>query len=140
VEITITFSSKGVQWTDIALLLKSVGMASYAPELHQKAFESSFTAVFVYDQETLVGCGRVLSDGAYQAAIYDVAISEKYQGAGIGRAIIEALEGKVKGCNIVLYAAIGKDAFYRKLGYRRMLTGMAKFTSQESMADKGFTD
>jgi hypothetical protein len=38
------------------------------------------------------------------------------------------------GCNVILYASPGKEDFYRKLGLRRMKTGMARFQNPGAMA------
>lgn len=134
------FDCAGVDWNAVSDTLKEVGMAYYEPHVHQKAFENSHTTVFVYQGERMVGFGRALSDGAYQAAVYDVAVVPDLQGQGIGRAIMEAIRERVPQCIIILYAAPGKEAFYRKLGGRKMKTGMAFFTKPEEMARRGFTD
>ncbi|MDR3304783.1 MAG: GNAT family N-acetyltransferase, partial [Clostridiales Family XIII bacterium] len=99
--------------------------------LHKKAFENSYTAVFLYDGETLIGLGRAISDGAYEAAIYDIAVAPDYQGRGLGRTILETLLADLKGFNAILFAAPGKVPFYGRLGFRKMRTGMACFTSAE---------
>jgi hypothetical protein len=39
-----------------------------------------------------------------------------------------------------LYANVGKETFYEKLGFRRLKTGMAKFVKAELMASRGFTE
>ena len=61
----------GVDWKVVSDTLKRVGMAYYEPDLHKKAFEASHTTVFIYHDDRLIGFGRAISDGFYQAAIYD---------------------------------------------------------------------
>lgn len=129
-----------VDWPALGALLQAAGMASFAPDMHQQAFAASHAVAFVYDGGRLVGCGRILSDGVYQAALYDVAVLPDCQGRGIGRRIVETLLAEVPSCNVVLYAAPGKEAFYRKLGFRAMKTGMVRFVRAEAMAQKGFSD
>ena len=41
---------------------------------------------------------------------------------------------------IILYANPGKEAFYQKLGFRRMLTAMAIFENQERAARTGLIE
>ncbi len=131
----------GVDWGLVSETLKRVGMAWHPPDLHRKAFEASYQSVFVYRENRLIGFGRAISDGTYQAAIYDVAVIPEYQRAGIGTAIMHTLlDGLPSTCNVILYAAIGKEGFYRKSGFRHMKTGMARFTPPEVMQAKGFTD
>jgi GNAT superfamily N-acetyltransferase len=87
-----------------------------------------------------VGFGRVLSDGAYQAALYDVVVLPAWQGRGIGRAILEHLLQKVRDCNAILYANPGKEGFYGRLGFRRLTTGMGRFLRPGRMEEKGMIE
>lgn len=64
------------------------GMATHPAELTRKAFENSYCGVFVFDNDLLIGVGRAISDGAYQAAIYDIAVLPAYQGKKVGRMIV----------------------------------------------------
>ena len=136
----ITLDSRDVDWRAVSETLNAVGMSSHAPERHREAFEASHTAVFVYHDDQLVGFGRAISDGVYQAAVYDCAVLPDYQGMGIGRRIMEKILSRLAHCNLILYANPGKEGFYRKFGFRRMKTGMAHFTRPQAMRERGFTD
>lgn len=138
--LEIKFDCSGVDWELVSQTLKRVGMAYHHPDIHKKAFENSHTAVFVYGDGQLIGFGRAISDGAYQAAVYDVAVIPEFQGQGIGRSIMTNIETRLSHCNIILYASPGKEDFYRKLGWRKMKTGMALFTDPEQKTKKGFTE
>jgi ribosomal protein S18 acetylase RimI-like enzyme len=137
-KIETTVSS--AKWGDVTKILQDVEMASHTPDLVKLAFENSHAVIFIYDEEKLVGFGRAISDGAYQAAIYDIAVLPTYQGKGIGKRIMDYLLSTISECNVILYSAIGKELFYRKTGFRLMKTGMALFTDVQKMSDKGFTD
>jgi ribosomal protein S18 acetylase RimI-like enzyme len=139
-KIEIKHECKDIDWKQISELLKSVGMAWHSPERHKAAFEASYCAVFLYADDQLVGFGRAISDGAYQAAIYDCAVSEAYQGRGLGKLIIKELLAKIPGCNVILYATPGKEGFYEKLGFRKMKTGLACFINRDGMQKRGFTE
>jgi GNAT superfamily N-acetyltransferase len=139
-KIEIKDDIEHIDWQKVADTLQSVGMAHYAPERHKKAFEASCCTVFLYAEATLVGFGRALSDGAYQAALYDCAVVAEYQGRGFGKLIVQSLLAKLANCNVVLYASPGKEEFYQKLGFRRMKTGMACFLNRDAMTEKGFTE
>jgi ribosomal protein S18 acetylase RimI-like enzyme len=115
-------------------------MSFHSADVHCKTFTSSASVVFVYDDGQLIGFGRAISDRLIQAAIYDVAVLPGYQGQGIGRQIIDMIVKSLPGCNFILYAAPGKEAFYQKLQFRRMKTAMALFVKQEIMSDRGFTE
>jgi hypothetical protein len=82
-DLDVIFECSGVDWSIVSNTLRQVGMSFYKPEVHRLAFENSQTTVFVYDGEKLIGFGRAISNDAYQAAVYDMAVSPEYQGQGI---------------------------------------------------------
>ena len=138
--IELKFDCAGVDWTFVSETLRRVGMASRLPELLQKAFAASAVVVFAYADGRPVGFGRAISDGAYQAAVYEMAVVPEFQRQGIGATIMRAILDRLPGCNVILYASPGKEDFYRKLGLRKMKTGMARFQFPDAMAKIGFTD
>jgi ribosomal protein S18 acetylase RimI-like enzyme len=139
-EVDVRYGCSGVDWACVAETLKRVGMSHREPDGHRRAFEASHTAVFAYRGEQLIGFGRALSDGVYQAAIYDVAVLPELQGKGIGKTIVSHILARLSSCNVILYASPGKEDFYRTLGFRKMKTGMALFKNAEHMVEKGFTE
>ena len=138
--LELKFDCAGVDWTFVSATLRRVGMASRPPELLQRAFAASAVVVFAYVDGQPVGFGRAISDGAYQAAVYEMAVVPEFQQQGIGAQIMRAILDRLPGCNVILYASPGKEDFYRKLGLRRMKTGMARFQHPDVMARKGFTE
>ena len=92
--------------------------------------------VFVVHDGVIIACGRMISDGVYQAAVYDIAVLPEYQGKKLGKLVMDELHKKLGDINVVLYASPGKEAFYQKLGYRKMLTGMAYFTDMNRMRER----
>jgi ribosomal protein S18 acetylase RimI-like enzyme len=124
----------------VSKILKEVNMASFEGNVHKKIFENSHTVIFVFDNEKLIGFGRAISDGVYQAAIYDVAVLPEYQGNKIGKLIVEHILNSIPQCNFILYASPGKEPFYEKLNFKKMKTGMALFRYPEMMQKKGFTE
>jgi ribosomal protein S18 acetylase RimI-like enzyme len=130
----------GVNWKTVSETLKVVGMAYHDPDVHKKAFEASHTTVFVYRADRLIGFGRAISDGAYQAAIYDCAVLPEFQGQGIGKKIMDNILSRLSHCNVILYASPGKEGFYQKHGFRKMKTGMARFKKGAAMRERGFTE
>jgi ribosomal protein S18 acetylase RimI-like enzyme len=138
--LRIQFDCANIDWNSVSQTLKTVGMAYFEGVVHKKAFENSQTVVFAFDEDRLIGFGRAISDGAYQAAIYDIAVLPEYQGKKIGATIVNSIVKASPQCNFILYAAPGKETFYKKMNFRRMKTGMALFLNAESMKSKGFTD
>lgn len=139
-KLRIQSNCSNIDWNYISETLKKVGMAYHGGEVHKTAFENSHTVIFVFDEDKLIGFGRAISDGAYQAAIYDVAVLPEYQGKGVGKLIVENIINNIPQCNFILYAAPGKDKFYEKLNFRKMKTGMALFRNVEKMQKNGITE
>ena len=126
-----------IDWDAVRGCLRAVGMASRDPELHRRAFLNSFAVVFLHNGKQLIGFGRPLSDGAYRAAIYDVAVSPPHQRRGLGTLIMERMLARLSHCNVILYANPGREDFYLKLGFRPMRTGMAKYLKPAVMKERG---
>ena len=129
-----------IDWQAVCSVLRQAGLATHSVELTKKAFENSYCVVFVFDDELLIGVGRAISDGAYQAALYDIAVLPSYQGKKVGKLIVDEVHKGLQKMSIILYASPGKESFYDKLGYNKMLTGMAKFNNESVMREKGFID
>ena len=100
-EIEIRFDCSEIDWNIIPEALKRVGMAYYPADMHRQAFEASHTTVFAWHDGQFIGFGRALSDGVYQAAIYDVAVVPEYQRKGIGSIIMKNIIGKLSHCNVI---------------------------------------
>lgn len=133
-------SCDNIPWGKVPALLHKVNMASTDVEIHRKSFEASFAVVFVFDEDRLIGFGRMISDGVRQSALYDIAIELDYQGRKIGQEIVSRLMETSPGCNFILYASPGKEGFYERLNFRRMKTGMALFANPERMKDGVFVE
>jgi len=136
----IQVNSDNIDWQAVCGVLREAGLAAHSIELTRKAFENSYRVVFVFDNQLLIGVGRAISDGAYQAAIYDIAVLPSYQGKKVGKLIVGELHKGLQNINIILYASPGKESFYNKIGYNKMLTGMARFNNGSIMREKGFID
>jgi GNAT superfamily N-acetyltransferase len=139
-EFEIKQNCDGVDWEAVSQILKIVGMAHHEPDLHQRAFEASYSTVFVYRAKRLIGFGRAISDGVYQAAVYDCAVLPEFQGKGIGSKIMAEILSQVSHCNVILYASPGKEGFYQTHGFRKMKTGMALFKEAAAKRERGFTE
>lgn len=131
---------QNIDWELVTETLKRVNMGYFDGEIHRKAFENSYAVSFIFAEDQLIGFGRALSDGVYQAALYDIAVWPEYQGQGVGRLIVENLLACVPHCNVILYAAVGKEPFYQKLNFKRLKTGMSLFQNPLVMQEKGFTE
>ena len=104
------------------LFLTTGWNAEYAltPQELSGAVCHSWHVVSAYEEDRLVGFGRVVSDGTLHAMIYDVIVDPEFQDRGIGSQVLERLVKKCREVNIrdiQLFAARGKTAFYEKRGF-----------------------
>lgn len=136
----IQLTCDGIEWDKVSNLIKRAGLSVHPPEQTQKAFKNSYATVFVFDNHNLIGTGRAISDGVYQSAIYDIAVLPEYQKRGVGTVIIKELLQKLSSTNIIFYANPSAAGFYDKLGFRKLLTGGAKFIDEERMRLKRHVD
>jgi GNAT superfamily N-acetyltransferase len=84
------------------------------------ALKNSWYTISVYENENLIGFGRIICDGVVHALILDVIVLPEKQGKGIGRLIMDKLVVKCKQNkirDIQLFCAKGKKVFYEKLGF-----------------------
>jgi len=118
------------QWLEALIRLYDVAnLGKRNPERLHTAFTNSFRVFTCWDGETLCGAGRMVSDGIACSAIFDIAVLPEYQRRGIGRLIMQALEAEVPDSFFVLTSSFSAVEFYRKLGFRKHKTGMAKYPS-----------
>ncbi len=97
--------------------------AEYGVDADQlySVFQNSWYYISAYDNDRLVGVGRLISDGLLHALILDMIVHPEYQLKGIGRRILEDLVDKCKAAkirDIQLFCVKGKKGFYEKNGFR----------------------
>jgi len=86
------------------------------------ALENSWYIISVFDNDSLIGFGRIICDGVVHALILDVIIHPERQGEGIGKQVMDKLVSKCKKHNIrdiQLFSAKDKEGFYNKLGFEK---------------------
>ncbi len=86
----------------------------------ERANQNSWLVVSAYDEDKLVGFGRVVTDFVLHAMIFDMIVLPDYQGRGIGTMILTRLVNRCseRGIrDIQLFCAKGKRAFYEKNGF-----------------------
>lgn len=121
------FEQGAVNFRELAELYR-VTLGEKSPDDLRVAFTNSRFKVFAYDGERLVGAGRAIADGVDCAYLCDVAIHPGYQGRGLGRELMVQLRRLTEGHRkLVLYAAAGKEGFYRRLGFEPLPSAMAIF-------------
>lgn len=87
----------------------------------QIAIANSNPVVTVWDNERLIGFARANSDGIYRAAIWDVVVDPDYQGAGLGRKLVQTVLSHplVSKVERVYLTTTHKQSFYERIGFER---------------------
>lgn len=137
-ELEWKYSLENVDWEELSALYLAAPLGQKDPGDLKVSFTNSMFKCFVYDSGRLVAVGRALADGRDCSYICDVAVLPSHQGLGLGREVVSKLVDFSKDHKkIILYAARGKEPFYRKLGFKRMTTAMAIFKNQAQALENG---
>lgn len=130
-----------VDWDELSALYKVAPLGDKPAANLKTVFGNSRYRCFVRDDGRIVGVGRALADGVDTSYVCDVAVLPAYQGTGLGKQIVAKLVDLSHGHKkIILYAVPGKEPFYRKFGFRRMMTAMAIFDDQDLACSRGYVD
>lgn len=132
---------ESMDWQELSELYRLAPLGNKHPADLQVAFSNSRFVCFVRDGGRMVGVGRALADGVDCSYICDVALLPDYQGSGLGKEIVARLVALSAGHKkIILYSVPGREPFYRKFGFRRMLTAMAIFDNPALAKERGYID
>ena len=112
-------AKKRVARDKLAALYESVRWLHFRmPEKLQEAYGNSDFVVTAWDGERLVGAGRAITDGCFNAYFPDIAVHPGYHGRGVGREIVSRLLKRCKAFYNV--AAVAEDpiaeSFFLKCG------------------------
>jgi ribosomal protein S18 acetylase RimI-like enzyme len=114
----------------------SVGWTKHTNEIIRQVFEASNVIALVKVNGRIIGLGRGMTDGVFNAAIYDVVVHRDFQRQGIAKKIMEFLLDKLSNVSCVhLISTTGNEGFYRKLGLKKLKTGMARYLNP-SLSDE----
>ncbi|WRP08833.1 GNAT family N-acetyltransferase [Rossellomorea aquimaris] len=121
---------------EICAVYQSAGWLKHSKEVLTKVFQRSDIVSLAVCDGRVIGVGRALTDGVFNAAIYDVVVHLKYQQVGIGSLIISDLLEQLKDVSCVqLISTTGNEEFYRKHGMKKLKTGMARYLNS-SLTDE----
>lgn len=125
------YDEQSIDWQELSHLYEIAPLGRKKADDLRIVFGNSMFKCFVYEGADLVGVGRALADGVDCSYICDVAVHPQCQGIGLGKSIVKTLaQLSAHHRKIILYAAPGREAFYKKLGFKRMITAMAIFRDQ----------
>jgi len=105
-------------------IFDAVGWGHFEEPISQKALDNSLYSVSVYDDNKIIGFGRLVGDGICYVYFQDITVIPKYQGKNIGTMIMNKLlehidEIKKENPLVRVYigASKGKEGFYTKFGF-----------------------
>jgi len=107
-------STEGVDWGELARLYAAAPLGNKNAAGLELSFANSMFVCFASDEGRLVG---------------------------VGKAVLTDLVGRAGGHKkIILYSVPGAESFYRKFGFKRMVTAMAIFEDQGRALEGGLVD
>ena len=137
--IAWSYSIDAIDWAELEALYRAAPLGNKNAAGLATVFANSRYCCFAREHGKLVGAGRALADGADCSYICDIAVLPSHQGSGIGKEIVAKLVEFSNGHKkIILYAVPGKEPFYRRFGFRRMLTAMAIFDDPARALERGY--
>lgn len=105
-------------------LMEAVGWGRREKAVVEEALKHTLYSVCAYDEDKLIGYGRIIGDKTIFLHIHDVMVRPEYQGIGIGTGIMNKILDKVKeyrevnsDMRVYLGASKGKEGFYEKFGF-----------------------
>jgi len=93
-------------------------------ETAKTAFDNSSYVVTAWENESLVGVGRAISDGLFYTAVFDVLVHPEYQRRGIGTKIMREILTYFAGTSFLLTTTENTDKFYERFGFRKTPNAM----------------
>ncbi len=106
------------------LLYDAVGWGSYDDEITKRALDNTYYSVSIYDEDKIIGYGRLIGDTICFMYIQDVMVLPEYQGKKVGTLIMNKLLDKIhelqeENEDILVYlgASKGKEIFYKQFGF-----------------------
>lgn len=90
----------------------------------ETAIHYSDPVVTVWNDRQLIGFARATSDGIYRATIWDVIVHPDYQGAGLGRKLVETVlaHPRVNRVERVYLMTTNQQKFYQRIGFQSNAT------------------
>ena len=141
--MNIKIENRRISTNEYQLIRSTTDWAKLGDKTVEKALCNDLYSVLVYDENKLIGLGRVVGDGAIYFYIQDIIVIPEYQGKGIGKMIMQDIENYLndtasQNSFIGLMAAEGVQQFYYQFGYEERpdnKPGMFKMINKKEPAN-----
>ena len=101
-----------------------VGWGAHEESVSKKALGHNIYSVSVYDNDEIIGYGRLIGDETIFLYIHDIMVDPKYQNKKIGTEIMNRLLNKINelkkinpSLRVYLGASKNREDFYKKFGF-----------------------
>lgn len=125
----ICYSTKLTSPESIYTLYERLGWNGFlklSKEQLAKAMEHSWYVVYAYDEDKLIGTGRVVSDGVINGYLCGLGVDPSYRNHGIGTEISRRLVEHCKEHHLhtQFFCVEEKVPYYSKMGFELFAVGM----------------
>jgi len=106
------------------MLYDLVGWGAYSKEISQKALDNTFYSISVYQDDKIIGFGRLIGDSICFLYVQDIMVRPEHQRNKIGTLIMNTLLTKINeirkenpDLKVYLGASKDKEEFYEQFGF-----------------------
>ncbi|MCM3039469.1 GNAT family N-acetyltransferase [Paenibacillus motobuensis] len=88
----------------------------------------SWYAIYAFDDQKLVGMGRIISDGVITGIICGLCVLPSYQSSGIGKEMLNRMIAHCEQNRVIpqLLCTESLESYYESFGFRKFTVGMTK--------------
>ncbi|SCW33747.1 Predicted N-acetyltransferase YhbS [Paenibacillus tianmuensis] len=119
--------------TDFAQLLslyESLGWNSLNLSVDElkKMCNQSWYAIYAFDDQKLVGMGRIISDGVITGIICGLCVLPSYQSKGIGKEMVNRMIDHCERNRVIpqLMCTESLESYYESFGFKKFTVGMTR--------------
>ncbi|MDZ4312200.1 MAG: GNAT family N-acetyltransferase [Cypionkella sp.] len=99
------------------------GLSAFSEEAATKGLAGTLFSVVVEHENSAVGMGRLIGDGGCFVQVVDIAVDPRFQGQGLGKAIMSALTDYIANSlpasvYVSLIADVPAHKLYEKFGFK----------------------
>ncbi|WP_323703676.1 GNAT family N-acetyltransferase [Mammaliicoccus sp. Dog046] len=118
-----TISNQRPSVNDFDQLVRSCDLIVKDKAAIEIGLQNALFNITIYNNDQLIGMGRIVGDGATVFHIVDVAVSPDYQGNGLGKIIMTHImdyieEHRFKGTYVNLISEMPANYLYEKYGFQ----------------------
>lgn len=121
----IKYSEEKISVENFNYLNEKVGWGRRENIVVKEALDNTLYSITVYDDEKVIGYGRIIGDKTIFLYIQDIIVIPEYQGNKIGTEIMNKLLKKIdeyKKLNpeirTYIGPSLGRESFYKKFGFK----------------------